>query len=256
MNKIKLICVTWSESDFFDYKSTILYKTFIKNNSDSDFYNIHFNRNNYRDLEVIFNNKFGYQYEFILYRIYLLKQELEKLNFEYIIFSDTNDVVCLDNIQKINTISNKILFSSECHRYPNEDNIKNWLPSYMYPEVNSSNKNFLNAGLSFGNTKNYIRLFNSCINNVLDKEYKNFGGDQGVFTYYYINNNDKNEELIELDETQSLFLSTYSRSYNSFSIIENKLCSLVYNTFPSFIHDNGWNYGSPKFINHFNLLNI
>jgi hypothetical protein len=250
----KLISVTWSDNDVFDYKSSMLYTSFIKYNNENDFHSIHFNRNNYKDLENEFNSRFGNQYEFLLYRIFLLKQELEKLDFEYVIFSDTNDVVCLGDIHSIIENPSSIMFSSESHRYPNEENVTNWSPIFKYPDINNHNLNYLNGGLSFGKKENFIKLFDICIREIFPKEYKNFGGDQGVFTYLYLNLNQEN--LIILDENYEIFLSTYLKSYDGFGVDGDKFVSYNKKTTPLFVHDNGWNYGSPKFIIHFNLSNL
>lgn len=248
---MKTICVTWSYSDKSDYKDHMLYKSFIKNNNHNDLLNIHFNRNNYIDLEKQFNDRFGYQYEFLLYRIFLLKKYLINLNDNIIIFADTNDVVCLGDINEIDSMQIKnIIFSSEQHRYPNENNITNWKPSYLYSESDNNNKNYLNAGLSIGIRQKYIELFEDCISNIFSHEYNNFGGDQGVFTYYYINRN----KLIVLDKNTNYFLSTYCRNPDSFLYNNGRIINSELNTKPLFIHDNGWNYGSPKFIERFNLI--
>jgi hypothetical protein len=248
---IKLISVTWSYNDTSDVKNTSLYKSFIKCNDKKNFYNIHFNRTNYQKLEKQFNDKFGYQYEFLLYRIFLLSEELTKLDVDLIIFSDTNDVVCLSNLDDIEfDLNDKIVFSSEKHRYPNEQNVVNWEPNYKYDLSDVKKSNYLNAGLSIGKKEKYIELFNYCNDNIFDKEYKNFGGDQGVFTYYYLNSNN----LIVLDKETEYFLSTYLDSPNNYSLINGKIKNLKTNRFPHFIHDNGWNYGSPKFIEHFKLV--
>ena len=254
MSNIKLISVTWSDSNSFDFKNSMLYKSFIKHNSDDNFYSIHFNRENYRDLENEFNSRFGNQYEFLLYRIFLLKKRLEKLNFDYVIFSDTDDVVCLGDIQTITKNLTSITYSSESHRYPNEENVTNWSPNYIYPEINNIKRHFLNGGLSFGSKDNFIKLYDLCINEIFPKEYKNFGGDQGVFTYFYLNLNQEN--LVKLDENFDVFLSTYLKSYDGFGVNDNKFISYHTKTKPLFVHDNGWNYGSPKFINHFNLTSL
>ena len=58
---MKLISVTWSYSQESNVKETILYKSFIKNNNEFDFVNIHFDRNNYLGLEKEFETKYGYQ---------------------------------------------------------------------------------------------------------------------------------------------------------------------------------------------------
>lgn len=249
---MKLIAVTWSNEDNFNYRDTPLYKTFIKHNKKNDFLNIHFNRNKFKKLESEFESRFGYQYEFLLYRIFLLKQKLEKIRCNKIIFADTNDVVCLGNIKQLDTENfNKIIFSSEKHRYPNESQITNWSPNYHYNEIDRARLSFLNAGLSVGERKNFIKLYNECIDNVFDKNYRNFGGDQGVFTYYYLN---IENGLIELDFELKYFISTYTRAPYEYSVSEGRLIVPHTNYTPLFIHDNGWNYGSPKFIEYFNLI--
>lgn len=248
---IKLISVTWSYEDIFNIENTFLYRSFIKHNDKENFYHIHFNRRNYQKLEEEFNNKFGYQYEFLLYRIFLLREELTKHEFDVIVFSDTNDVVCLSNLNEIKFYENKIIFSFEKHRYPNESNITNWEPNYKYGVEDDVSRTYLNAGLSIGTKDDFIKLFNECIEIVFPKEYKNFGGDQGVFTYHYLNVKNNN---ILLDKTNKYFLSTYSDSPSNYEFINGRIKVLNSNQTPIFIHDNGWDYGSPKFINHFKLI--
>jgi hypothetical protein len=249
---VNLVSVTWSFDDSFDAENTFLYRSFIKNNDKNNFYNIHFNRNNYLELEKEFNIKFGHQYEFLLYRIFLLKDTLLKYNFDTIIFSDINDVVCLYNISKIDfELKDKIIFSSEKHRYPNEINITNWLPTYKYNLEDENSRTYLNAGLCIGKKETFIKLFDKCINYVFPKEYKNFGGDQGVFTYHYINN--ENNKII-LDRETKYFLSTYSDSPSNYTYENGEFKNIKTGQLPLFIHDNGWNYGSPRFINHFKLI--
>lgn len=247
---MKLVTVTWSYEDEPKVDNSFLVLSFLKNNNISDIHNIHFNRNNYKDLESEFNEKFGNQYEFLLYRIFLLKDYLLKSDLENIVFADTNDVVCLNSINNIVIDPNSVVFSSERHRYPNEESIGNWSPMHLYPEYNKINELFLNGGLSYGTKESFIKLFDICINEIFPLEYKNFGGDQGVYTYFFINLNDG---LIKIDETK-YFLSTYLKSPNDFRKDDIGVYSLKTNSYPIFIHDNGWNYGSPKFINHFNLI--
>lgn len=248
---MKLITVTWSYDDKPTIDESLLYKSFLKKNNVEDFYNIHFNRNNFKDLEHEFNVKFGPQYDYILYKIYLLNDYLKNFDLDDdLIFSDTNDVVCLNNINNIIINPNYIIFSSEKHRYPNEESVKNWQPNYLYPEYNINKELFLNSGLSCGKKETYLKLFEICINDVFSLEYKNLGGDQGVFTYFFIN---FNNELIKIDETK-YFLSTYLKSPIDFNKDETGLYSIKGDSYPIFVHDNGWNYGSPKFINYFNLI--
>ena len=80
---------------------------------------------------------------------------------------------------------------------------------------------------------------------------RNFGGDQGIYTYNYLNNPNTN---IILDRDSKYFLSTYHRAQNTYCKNNNTLTNVLDNTSPIFVHDNGWNYGSPKFIEKFSLL--
>ena len=77
---MKLLSITWNYTDESNYKDSLLYKSFIKNNDDKDFINIHFNRNEYSELEKDFENNYGYQFEFILYKIFLLKSTIPRFS--------------------------------------------------------------------------------------------------------------------------------------------------------------------------------
>jgi hypothetical protein len=245
---MKLISITWSYEQEFNYKDTILYKSFIKNNIDDDFINIHFNRNDYLELESVFEKDYGFQFEFILYKIFLFKDKLKSINDDVILYCDTNDVVCLDKIQNIEYKDN-IMFSSERNKYPS--NSSSWKPISSYSERNLSNNVYLNSGLIISKKELYLELLENCINNVLPLKYKNFGGDQGIYTYYYINNL---SPKIFLDEISQYFVSTYLTSKDWFSKENDKIRYKINNTTPIFIHDNGWNYGSPRIIEGFNLI--
>lgn len=248
MKNIKLLSITWSNDQTFDYKNTILYKSFIKHNNDNDFINIHFNRNEYSELEKDFENNYGYQSEFVLYKIFLLKEKLKEIDDGIIIYCDTNDVVCLDNINNLN-YNGGTIFSSEKNRYPNDNS--SWKPSSSYPEWNLNNNIYLNSGLIVTTKKLYLNLLDNVIGNVIPLNYKNFGGDQGVYTYHYINNL---SPKIILDETCEFFVSTYLTSPNCFEKIGERLKHKLTNTTPMFIHDNGLNFGSPRIIKNFNLI--
>lgn len=245
---MKVISVTWSHDSNYNYKDSILYKSFIKNNVDSDFVNFHFNKNDYHDLEVLFEKKFGFQFEFILYKITLLKEKLNQLEDNVLIYCDTNDVVCLDNINNIK-YNGGIIFSSEKNRYPN--NISNWEPTTKYPIWNIENNIYLNSGLILSQKDLFIKLIESVEEKILNLDYKNFGGDQGIYTYHYINDF---LPKITLDESCEYFLSTYLTSRNWFEKQDDKLICKTTGTTPIFIHDNGWNYGSPRIIEGFNLI--
>ena len=110
---------------------------------------------------------------------------------------------------------------------------------YTYDEQN--NKHFLNSGLFASTKQNYITLLNSVVENIFPKNLKSFGGDQGIYIYQYLS---KNEPKIVLDKSSNLFFNTFSRDYNDYNNYK----------FPLFVHDNGWNWGSPRFIEKFNLI--
>ena len=245
---MKLVSITWSYDHHFDYKNTILYKSFIKHNNENDFINIHFNRNDYIDLEKEFENYYGYQFEFILYKIKLFKDKLKDIDDNLIVYCDTNDVVCLDNINNLE-YNDGIIFSSEKNKYPSDNS--SWGPISSYPEWNLNNGLYLNSGLIVTTKELYLKLLEKTIETVLPLKYKNFGGDQGVYTYYFINNFSPN---IILDETCQHFLSTYLTSRSWFENENGRLKHKLTNTYPMFVHDNGWNYGSPRIIEGFNLI--
>jgi hypothetical protein len=235
---IKLLTVTWSYEDNFDIKDSFLYKSFIQQNEEGNLAHIHYNRNSYIELEKEFRERFGYQYEYILYKIFLTKEKLQEILCDYIIFADANDVVCLENIQSITPPDNFILFSSEANQWPPSRG--DW-GGIDYSEDAYKNLEYLNAGIFISSKQNYLMLLNNVISNVLSKNLKSFGGDQGIFTHHYLT---KSIPEIRIDTQFSLFLSTFSRNHENF----------INKKFPLFVHDNGWNYGSPRFIEKFNLL--
>jgi hypothetical protein len=245
---MKLITITWSYSDKSEVKESILYKSFIKNNNDSDFINFHFNRSNYLDLEKKFELQYGVQYDYILYKIFLLQDLIETIDDDILIFSDTNDVVCVGSIDQI-LYEDGIIFSVEKHQYPND--ITSWKPVFSYSDKNIIERNFLNSGLLISEKKLYIQLLYSVIEKVLPLNYKSFGGDQGVYIYHFIN-----EFLpkISLDENRNIFVSTYLTSYDWYTFENGKLLYRPTNSYPTFVHDNGWNYGSPKIIERYRLI--
>jgi hypothetical protein len=234
---VKLLTITWSYEDLYDIQNTFLYKSFIKNNPISNFIHIHYNRNNYLELENEFKNKYDFQYEYLLYKLFLTKDKIKDIDTDYIIFADANDTVCLGDINTIE-LPNSILVSSEINQYPSS--MGDW-GGLEYSDNERVNRYFLNSGLFIASKQNYINLLDSVIEKIFSKNLKSFGGDQGIFIYHYLSNH---QPKIILDKEYKLFFNTYSRNHEDF--INYKL--------PMFIHDNGWNWGSPKFIEKFNLI--
>lgn len=234
---VKLLTTTWSYDSHYDIQNSFLYKSYIKNNDSRNIIHIHYNRSDYKDLEKEFEATYGFQYEYLLYKIYLTKDIVVNIEADYLIFSDATDVVCLGDINTINPPPH-ILMSSEINQYPSS--MGDW-GGLEYSSEERQNRNFLNSGVYIASKQAYTALLNSVINNVFSKKLKSFGGDQGVFIYHYLS---KNEPKILMDKDNTLFLSTFSRNPESY---------VNYN-FPMFVHDNGWNWGSPKFIEKFNLI--
>ena len=235
--KNKILTVTWSYEDNFKIEDTFLYKSFIKNNNPNDLIHFHYNRNNFKELELNFQADYQTQYEFLLYKIFLTKDKIKNINADNIIFCDANDTVCLGDISKI-TQPEKIIFSTEINQYPSS--MGDW-GGLDYCDYDKKERLFLNAGLFIATKNNYIQLLESVISNILSKKLKSFGGDQGVFIFHYLS---KSIPEIVLDKESKLFFCSFSRNYNEFTQYK----------FPMFVHDNGWNWGSPRFIERFNLI--
>jgi FkbM family methyltransferase len=102
-------------------------------------------------------------------------------------------------------------------------------------------------------TQKYAELLQSLIDNVLSTRIPTFSNDQGAFTYYY-NMNIKPTTKLDLD---SLFaVNTFSRNVNEYRFENERLVSNSTGIKPYFLHDNGWNHGSPKYHNHFELKRL
>lgn len=233
----KVITVTWSYEDVFCLKNTFLYRSFIKNNDESNLIHIHYNRNNFKQLEEEYKEKYGYQYEFLLYKIFLTKDKLKGIDAEYLIFCDANDTVCLGDINTMPSPEN-VIFSTEINQYPSS--MGEW-GGLEYSEEERTNRHFLNAGLFIASKNKYIELLESVIKNIFSKNIKSFGGDQGVFIFHYLS---KSLPEISIDKESKLFFCSFSRDHNNY---------LNYK-FPIFLHDNGWDWGSPRFIEKFRLV--
>jgi FkbM family methyltransferase len=254
---IKLITVTWSHQEHFEIEKTSLYRSFKKFNPNIELIHFHFNRNEYIKEELNFNEKFGQESEYLLYKIQLLFDKIKNVDCEYIIFCDANDVTCLSNINYLTTIfdlEKYIIVGHEKNQWPPVDRKSIW-PDYQdYNGYDSLNKTYLNSGMILARKEMYVNMLENMINNVMSKDIKNFSNDQGVFTYYY-NNNYSPE--IKLDYGNIFAVNTFARNTNEFYLDkENKLVSKQTGIKPCFLHDNGWNHGSPKYHNFFELKRL
>lgn len=236
---MKILTTTWSYDKDFDIKSTTLWQSFIKNNDPKNLIHVHFNRNTFLSLEKDFEQRFDFQYEYILYKIFLLRDFIKNNIDDDIIFCDANDTACLKCIDNIKPNKDSIMFSREINQYPSS--LGDWGNNAQWNIKQINDKEFLNAGLFISTSTNYIKLLTSVIDNILTKDLKSFGGDQGIYTYHYLVSN---TPKIVLDTDSRLFLTTFNRNIEHFKKEE----------LPCFIHDNGFDYGSPQFIKNFNLI--
>lgn len=255
--KVKLISVTWGYSDNFNMEDTSLYKSFKKFNPHIDVNHFHFNRNNYRNLENDFANKYGSESEYLLYKIYLLLDKVKTVNSDYIIFSDANDVTCMRPVEYLLDmfdLDNEIIVGHEKNTWPTEQAKSSWINYNDYDENHKQKRTFLNSGMVLCKTEKFITMLNNMINQVFTTGIRTFNNDQGVYTYYY---NMGIEPKIKLDISNIFALNTFSRSTDEFYLNSNhKLVSKESNVIPCFIHDNGWNHGSPKYHNKFELKRL
>lgn len=252
---IELVTITWSHQDRYDIEKTSLYQSFKKFNSHS-FKHFHFNRGHYYALEAEFAYRFGRESEYILYKIHMLHEELKKLTSEYIIFCDANDVVCtgsVDHLFNHYNLDQYIVFGMEKNQWPTPETKQLWSNYKDYKEFDSKNNYYLNSGVFIGKRVKIIEMLQNIITNVLSTNNKNFFNDQGVYTWYY------NMEVvpeIKLDYSTLLVVNTYKKTKDEYYLYNNKLYSKQLGIASCFVHDNGWNHGSPKFINAFELRRI
>jgi len=269
-NPTSLIVATWSSQDTVDISQSILMRSFKRYNSLDQVIHIHFNRNNYSSLEHEFAKKYGYQFEFILYRIFLFRDALKKILLEKrlkrVVFCDTSDVVCQGSIEDIPDsfdLDSYILFGAEKNQWPGLEAKKKWVGYRDYSPFDLSNRYFVNAGVSFSKLSMFVDFLDQCVYNVLPNfphslNTMAYGGDQGVYTYYYNNLNCiGTNPKIKLDYGNILALNTFSTNLEDYYFYNQKVYSVHTGIAPVFVHDNGCKYhGSPKLTQEFNLEEI
>jgi hypothetical protein len=158
---------------------------------------------------------------------------------DIICFIDAYDVLVLDNVDKIyNKFINarcNILFSSELVCFP-KMNSKKYEEVYKYIQVETNFK-YLNSGGYIGFKKNiYNMLTSKSIPEI--KKICEIGGDQNFFTQYFLENLDNIN--IKLDMNQYIFQSMCCVDFADFEFQNGVLYNKILNTYPSFIHFNGF----------------
>jgi hypothetical protein len=250
---IKVISTTWGNHGQNHYENTTVYRSFAKYNNPENFIILHFNRGLYNQEEHDYGTRLGQMAEYILYKIKLTKLEVEKLETDYVIFCDFNDVFCtgnIDHLPDLFDLKNNVVFSGERNDWPKADKKAVW-PDYCdYRGFDAQNRYFLNSGVQLASKENYLKLLEACLKPFDEHNIQGHGGDQGVFTYHY---NCHNEPRIVLDYAQVFAWSTYDSNYDDYYMQDNKIYYRPFGTSPIFIHDNGWNHGGKKFSQHFGL---
>lgn len=169
---------------------------------------------------------------------------------DIICFIDAYDVIVsnIENIYKnfINYNCN-IVFSSECICFP-YSNIE------RYKNINSkTNFKYLNSGGYIGYKKNIYQMLTSTKLEEITMLCKN-GGDQNFFTQYYLNN----QINIKLDTNQEIFQSMCCVNFYEFEFHNGYLYNKILETYPCFIHFNGFGDNDIKTAiyknNHVNII--
>ena len=253
---IKLLTITWGHTENFDISKTSLYQSFKKYNPEKEIIHHHFNRGLYWELERQYQEIYGVESEYLLYKITFLLEKAKQIDSDYVIFCDANDVACFTDIDDLPNqfdLENFIIVGHEKNMWPPLDRKLTW-PNYVdYDENHMTNRTFLNSGMILAKTQKYVELLQSLVDNVLPTKIPTFNNDQGVFTYYY---NKGFHPIIKLDFDSLFTVNTFSRSTNEYRLEDERLISNSTGIKPYFLHDNGWNHGSPRYHNHFNLVDI
>lgn len=254
--KIKLVTTTWSNEETFPIEETSLYRSFVKFNSKDNFVHYHFNRGHHMPLESEFYQRFDTQSDYILYKIYLLLAKVMLLDADYIVFCDANDVTCLRNIDYLPSLydlNNNVIFGTEKNQWPVPEKRLAW-PDYQdYSDYNKNNQFYLNSGVILAKKDMYVRLMMNVIDRVLPKNLKTFCSDQGVYTWHYTN---EGSPGIKLDTSGILAVNTFTRSVDEYYMQNNTLYSKKTGVTPCFVHDNGWDHGSPRYNYAFELKRL
>lgn len=255
MSDISLVTITWNYENEFPIQTTSLYKSFYKFNSNKKLYHFHFNRNNFTHEESVFHERFREESDYILYKIHMLKKKLEEVSTTYVIFCDANDVVCLgsvDHLLSVYNLEKYIVVGCEKNQWPVPERKANWKSFGFndYSGFDASNEFYLNSGMVLAKKDNFISMLNTMEEKILNLNIKDFKNDQAIYTWYYTS---KYVPEIKLDYNCSFALNSFKRSTGECSVDNNSLSLVNSGVKPCFLHDNGWNHGSPKFINAFEL---
>jgi hypothetical protein len=247
-----LVLISWGWGDQHNIETTWSYKSFKKHHPEYPIKHFHFNRGHHHELERKFNEDFGPESEYLIYKIFNMLQKVNEIETEYFVFTDSTDVYCsskIDAVKDYYDLNDYLIFGHEKNDWPKPEVRCLW-PDYTdYSPYDIQNKNFLNSGVFVGKTANYKKMLEVMVHDVLPKKLHT-KNDQGMFLYYM---NTLLEPRIKLDLGSFLVLNTYNRNENDFYRKGNKLYYKSENKSPIFVHDSGTPWGGAKLITKFGL---
>jgi hypothetical protein len=231
----------------------MLYRSYVKHNTAEHFAHFHYNRGAFYLEEQDFVGRMGTQAEYILFKIKLLKDSIESLETDYLVFADATDVYCtgiIDHLPSVFDLDKYVVFSAERNDWPKQNMIAHWEGYPGYSQNDLMNRTFLNSGVQLAKKEKYLELLNSCLDKFCLGNTTGHGGDQGVYTWHY---NTQEEPKILLDYAKIFAWSTYDSNVDDFHKSGNRIICNKFGTAPLFIHDNGTNYGGQRFVQKFGL---
>jgi hypothetical protein len=257
--KIKLLVTTWSNSDVSNVDDQILLKSFKKYNPDIDIIKVHYNRGKYHNIENAYGKLYGYQHEVLLYRVVMMYHKVKQSDADFLILCDTNDVTCIapiNNLPDLFDLESYVIIGAETNQWPMPTVKQNWERYTDYDKKHHDNKTYINGGGLLASKASLLNLLDIArellIENQqvyarsieLDDRYGGAGSDQGIFTWIF---NNVKDSPIKLDYESRFLLNTYGRSENDYYVKDGRFYSKVTGIPTCFVHDNGWDHGSPKF---------
>lgn len=159
-------------------------------------------------------------------KIIFLQEYLKTLDEnKLVVFTDSYDVICNNNINNLCDIynkdfSDKIVFATENSCWPDR-NLENF-----YPKVDNKQNIYLNSGLFMG--------YSNDIRKLIDKDIRPHEDDQLYYTEEFL----YNRRNIELDYENKLFLCL-NGDQEVLRINKSKTQLLINNIPPVFLHGNG-----------------
>jgi len=177
-------------------------------------------------------------------KITQMQNTIKDLNDDDIIcFIDAYDVIAFSEadeiLAKFKEYDTDLLLSGELNCYPGE-NIGTYNAIYNKGKtVCPTNYKYVNSGGYIGYKPALMDLFSwkplDEIHNICE-----LGGDQNYFTHYYLEHFLHPEKRIKIDMRQAIFQSFYKVEYSPFTFVNGRLCNNEIDSYPCFVHFNGY----------------